>query len=1373
MGDERKRRRDESLEPHASCDEPFDPDSFDWEVSAHGTPADARSLTLVVGTTAENSPRVIASSQNADRPPNTIPPQARYEALSRVFHTPRDAYPRGCPEERELRDFVPKAARFNARLRAASSVARSGLDDADATRATTNGGDDGPLNLPRRYDPRYKVNAAVLTAPRPELERAARRERLPPAAVDEYRRVLAHYEDFRQRRSLAKLVKLAKDKSKLPIAAEMDAIVRSVTEHPVTLIAGDTGCGKSTQVPQYLLRAGFKRIALTQPRRVAATALARRVSHETLNEWGGEIAYKIRFDTTNDGARTRVLFMTEGVLLRQLCADPDLHEFDVVVIDEAHERHLNTDLALGLLKSITERRAEFRLVIMSATIDLEMFARYFGGCPAISVPGRLHPIKLTYLDANLAGGWRVDRADEKPTVVGSNPSRRGFRNRDTGERFERIDPHPYLVLLQRIDAKYPRNQRGDLLVFLPGMAEIGAVAEHVRPYAVESKRWIILPLHSALSAEEQDKVFDAAPEGVRKCVLSTNVAETSVTIDGVRFVCDSGRHKEMQHDPRTGAGSLQEVWISKASADQRKGRAGRTGPGVCFRLYSEAEYERFQKNTPPEISRANLQGLVLQLKNIAGGACDPRAFPWLEPPPRDALESATWALREHGALTSAETLTPLGGLLASLPVDVNAGKLLALASLFGLTGPATSLAAALAVKSPFARKPGGSASGNTREARFDFESPHGDPFTALTAYARWLDVRDGRRENSRKWCRRMGLEEQRLVEMAKLQRQFSDACEGSGLTRKNGGGGGESGKGGDGEVGGSNPRGGGVERGRHSVLRHKRRLLRDMQRARERERGRRVLAPDGDGGAGGSDPDPDDDDDEKSPSTVFEDELRALDLAVHVDLCAARRAARGGALGRGETSLMKAILAQALYPRVAAPDSNNASRERDSDWRFHCREVRDAVLHPTSSLCAPDHAPAPTEVVLFGEMLETHRVFLCNCARAPAHALLLSASKVECDVYAERILVDRWLMLRVSTAGGGESLLVAASRLRLATRALLRERLRVSKGSRRKSSNGGRRRGGVRSDKDVFEEADAPPADLLAAVRAAPVPEAARLIAEETVSACGGVLDVDPSHPSRPSRSPWGEHGVRGDDLADDLAKFIEWPVRYDVEVVSKSALLRNLPPEHEPVADGVGDGARLTNERSNKASSFVGIAVAPWLRWAGLREKEDDLADHAAAPHLRKRWKCPACGKTMMAFYQEIDRHRERCGLPEEERDPAALPANFGKGGGSGPSLQEELAGGANLGLPREVLSLRPPATTSTSEFADAPKPRDDPGGNRSPDLKYDPGGHVNLFDGASVAQGGDTPSGPTRSFGCEKCGKTLELTTVGILKHRRSCRG
>jgi len=292
---------------------------------------------------------------------------------------------------------------------------------------------------------------------------------------------------------------------------------------------------------------------------------------------------------------------------------------------------------------------------------------------------------------------------------------------------------------------------------------------------------------------------------------------------------------------------------------------------------------------------------------------------------------------------------------------------------------------------------------------------------------------------------------------------------------------------------------------------------------------------------------------------------------------------------------------------------------------------------------------------------------------------------------------------------------------------------------------------------DRFEDADAPPPGLMSAVRAAPVPDAARLIAEETVAASGNGSRV--ANVGGESSSPWGEHGVRGDDLAEDLAKFVEWPVRYDVEVVSKSALLRNLPPEldvsgRSPDADG-------EEKETHRTRPFVGIAVAPWLRWAALREKEDDLADHAAAPHLRKRWRCPQCGKTMMAFYQESDKHRERCGLPEEARDPKALPANFGKGGACGPSLQEELAGGANLGLPRESLSLRAPVEKEVTEV-------------EPPEVtKVDLGGHVNLFDGGGDTGGGDKPSGPTRSFECGKCGKTLELTTIEILKHKRSCRG
>jgi len=281
---------------------------------------------------------------------------------------------------------------------------------------------------------------------------------------------------------------------------------------------------------------------------------------------------------------------------------------------------------------------------------LELFASYFGGCPVIRVPGRLHPIQTHWIPsapAALAGRGR-DAIDDAPALVGGEKLPRV----QPRGRQDRIDPQPYLLLLQRIDANYPRNERGDLLVFLSGVAEIAAVAERLKPYAAESRRWVILPLHGGLSASEQDLVFDGAPHGARKCVLATNVAETSITIDGIRFVCDSGRHKEMTRDNAGGGGvsALREGWISKASAEQRKGRAGRTGPGVCFRMYGENEFQKFKASTPPEIRRASLESLTLTLKQIAGDACDSRTFPWIEPPPNDALEAAVWNLREHGAL---------------------------------------------------------------------------------------------------------------------------------------------------------------------------------------------------------------------------------------------------------------------------------------------------------------------------------------------------------------------------------------------------------------------------------------------------------------------------------------------------------------------------------------------------------------------------------------------------------------------------------------------------------------------------------------------------------------------------------------------------
>ncbi|KAJ1491686.1 P-loop containing nucleoside triphosphate hydrolase protein, partial [Baffinella frigidus] len=360
----------------------------------------------------------------------------------------------------------------------------------------------------------------------------------------------------------------------------------------VVLVAGDTGCGKSTQVPQYLIAAGFANVACTQPRRISTMSLCHRVSSETFNEFGTQVAYQIRFES-NRTEKTKILFLTEGLLLRQLAGDPTLDQYSVIIIDEVHERHLTGDFLLGVLRSVLAQRPSLRLVLMSATINTQMFADYFGAF-IIKVPGRLYPIGLEYIPVEFdADGQQLNPEPE------------------TGAKPKLMNAKPYLQLLKRIDETYPRNERGDLLIFLSGQATNFHFTIHL--HSTSSCRWIILMLHSTLPTEEQDKVFDLPPEGVRKCVLSTNIAETSVTIDGIRFVADSGK----RHPGTTDGASHRrhrEYWISKASANQRKGRAGRTGPGQCFRLYSQEQFNAFNDFAIPEIHRVPLESTALQIK---------------------------------------------------------------------------------------------------------------------------------------------------------------------------------------------------------------------------------------------------------------------------------------------------------------------------------------------------------------------------------------------------------------------------------------------------------------------------------------------------------------------------------------------------------------------------------------------------------------------------------------------------------------------------------------------------------------------------------------------------------------------------------------
>uniref|UniRef100_A0A8B9IL40 DExH-box helicase 34 n=1 Tax=Anser cygnoides TaxID=8845 RepID=A0A8B9IL40_ANSCY len=845
---------------------------------------------------------------------------------------------RACPEEsHSFWAFFERLRRFQSR-RPEREPARDGDEDQPPARR---------LGLPRRYHPRHRVNLAV-----PSPEPSPGHPRVPREALKEFLDALLLYLDFGQKRSFAKLAKLQREREALPIARARRRLLRAVAENQVVVVAGDTGCGKSTQVPQFLLAAGYRRVACTQPRRIACVSLAKRVAFESLQQYGDQVGYQIRFESSRSPA-TSVVFLTEGLLLRQAQREPAL--------------------------------------------------------PAYEVPGRIFPISVIY---------EPIPKEEAAAAAAGKP--------------ERLDPRPYLRVLQAIDHKYPPEERGDLLVFLSGVAEIGAVQEAAQVYAAHTQRWIVLPLHSTLSVGEQDKVFDVPPPGVRKCILATNIAETSVTIDGVRFVLDSGKVKEMSYDPQGKLQRLQEFWISRASAEQRKGRAGRTGPGVCYRLYAESDYDAFSPYPVPEIQRVALDALVLQVKSMGLG--DPRTFPFLEPPPAASLETAVRYLREQGALDEAEELTPIGTLLAQLPVDVVVGKMLVLGALFGLAEPTLTVAAALSVQSPFLRL--SNANPDCATARRPLESPHGDPLTLLNAFNEWVQVKSERGGSSRKWCRRRGLEEHRLYEAANLRRQFQELLRDHRLL----------------EAAPSRPSDSYSRQSRHRERRELHRLYR--RHAETQGRKRKVLRlQDGTAGSSGE---------EEEGAGAGEPGERSVDiqdvkfkLRHDVDEL---QAVSGSVLSPSQLALLKLVLCRGLYPQLAVPDALNNSR-KDSDQIFHTKSKQGVVLHPSCVFAtSPEllHAKEGKErggtkedglsrhhqLLAFVSLLETTKPYLVNCIRVPAlQALLLFSRSLDTNADCTRLVADGWLELTLPDAAAALRFLSAALQLRASWEKLLDQQL--------------------------------------------------------------------------------------------------------------------------------------------------------------------------------------------------------------------------------------------------------------------------------------------------------------------------------------------
>ncbi len=521
----------------------------------------------------------------------------------------------------------------------------------------------------------------------------------------------------------------------LPISALVREIAIAVDAHPVVIVAGETGSGKTTQLPKICLAMGRgldARIGVTQPRRIAATSVAARVASELQVELGKEVGYQIRFaNRTTPG--TYVKFMTDGILLAEIQGDPLLRAYDTLVIDEAHERTLNIDFLLGYLKGILPKRPDLRVIVSSATLELDRFAAFFDGAPVVQVSGRMFPVETIYRPPT------ADEVDLADTVA------------NTVEEITSIDP------------------RKDILVFLPGEREIrecaGALTEHALPHTA------ILPLYGRLSQPEQARVFTSLPE--RRIVLATNVAETSLTIPGIVYVIDAGLARLNRYLARTGVTQLLVEPIAKASAEQRKGRAGRTQSGVCFRLYEEKEFELRPAFTDPEILRVGLAGAILQMKALGLG--DIRAFPFLDAPPKRAIDEGLRVLEELGALTEHGELGDAGRKLSRLPLDPRIGRMLLAGDVERSLSEVLVIAAALAIQDPRERPLAVQRQADQAHRRFADEKSDFSSLLRLWRFYR-VETRNKTQAQVKRLCRDHFLSYLRMREWADVHTQLSSVA---------------------------------------------------------------------------------------------------------------------------------------------------------------------------------------------------------------------------------------------------------------------------------------------------------------------------------------------------------------------------------------------------------------------------------------------------------------------------------------------------------------------------------------------------------------------------------------------------------------------
>ena len=533
---------------------------------------------------------------------------------------------------------------------------------------------------------------------------------------------------------------MAIDYKKLPVYEQKERILETLKSNQVIVVQSPTGSGKTTQLPVILYEAGYSQggmIAVTQPRRIAALSVSEFIAKQLHTTYPGLVGYKMRFEDKTDQS-TKIKIMTDGILLQELKLDPWLSKYSVIMVDEAHERSLNIDFVLGLLKRILAERKEFKVIVSSATMNAEAFSEYFAGCPIVTIDTITYPVAMIYDPPVIPAGTSTDAAS---TAL-----------------IEKI--------CNTVERILDNKEKGGILIFLPGEKIIKdcMIALNHSSFA---KKIFTLPLYGRLPKDEQENVFKKPPAGRKKIILSTNIAETSVTIADITTVIDSGLAKMNFYNPRTFTSSLTETTVSKASCNQRRGRAGRTCEGTCYRLYTRKDFDTRQMYTTEEIYRTDLSEVVLQMADL--GIKDFYGFDFISPPGREGIIGAVDTLNMLGALSPDNTLSSIGKLMAAFPLEPRISRIIveAVMRFPGVLEEALIAASFLSANSPFVLPPGEEM--DARKAHHAFRDMHGDFVSYLNIFEAFKSAK-----NKTKFCERNYLDERIMLEIENINLQLQE-----------------------------------------------------------------------------------------------------------------------------------------------------------------------------------------------------------------------------------------------------------------------------------------------------------------------------------------------------------------------------------------------------------------------------------------------------------------------------------------------------------------------------------------------------------------------------------------------------------------------